>query len=507
MRSVLAVLVGSLGLGCSGNSVSLPSDAPTTIDAAVDATPDAGSDPNEGATSGARIKLVWYQTPDGVKSYIAGLPGPGYYDAQRDEDCGAVRWADGNTYCTPTSMPSVYADAACTTLLGQEQRSTCATAPPRSQMYVRTTGPVAGCGSGVAHLYQRGAQVAASQYYTKNAAGTCVGPASGPPSNFYAAGTEVASTALVPMTVSEPIGAGTLQVRWWQTADGMRAVDRAYDSTLDSDCVPMARYAGSPICFLVAQPAFLFHDAACTQHEAPVATGCQVPPYAQTVTNQVCPKPTVTFFATGAQVASSPLYWNSGSNTCTAITADPANTYYSVGAEVAPTTVQYQPDTTPGHRLELQHFTAPDFSYRSGTLHDTTFGTDCELRPLDDGSVRCLPRNGGLSFVGSAGTGVVSVFDDAACTIPIDLVQVYLGPGGCAAVPTPTLIYRDVVTNGCRVPEVRMVGAVHTNPIHLLSGGVCTAYDPGSIPGVVFHDALAIVPNSSLGTATRVVDP
>src|SRR5258708_4036422 len=97
--------------------------ADTAGEAAVDAPPDtpldAGGDPNEGAISGTRLKLVWYQTADGVKTWIVNSAGPTFFDAQRAEDCRARLWADGATYCTPAPLQAVYTDAGCTTAVGQ----------------------------------------------------------------------------------------------------------------------------------------------------------------------------------------------------------------------------------------------------------------------------------------------------------------------------------------------------------------------------------------------------
>jgi hypothetical protein len=75
-------------------------------DGAIDAPADASPCCNDGATSGTRLKLVWYVTQDGVKVFRG--TGNGYYDTQRSEDCLPNAWSDGNT-CRPCRMDSRFA--------------------------------------------------------------------------------------------------------------------------------------------------------------------------------------------------------------------------------------------------------------------------------------------------------------------------------------------------------------------------------------------------------------
>ena len=51
----------------------------------------SGFDPNDGAHSGARLKLTWYQFTDGTKQFS------GMYDAQNKETCSPYygKWTDG----------------------------------------------------------------------------------------------------------------------------------------------------------------------------------------------------------------------------------------------------------------------------------------------------------------------------------------------------------------------------------------------------------------------------
>src|SRR3569623_274735 len=71
----------------------------------------SGIDPNDGAHSGARLKLTWYQFTDGTKQFS------GMYDAQNKETCSPyyVKRTDVKTYCVPKSgCELVYTNSTCT---------------------------------------------------------------------------------------------------------------------------------------------------------------------------------------------------------------------------------------------------------------------------------------------------------------------------------------------------------------------------------------------------------
>ena len=70
---------------CGGNTAS-PIDA-----SAGDAALDAGVDPNEGARSGSRLKLTWFEFSDGTRQWNS------FYDAERKEGCYPYpAWTDGH---------------------------------------------------------------------------------------------------------------------------------------------------------------------------------------------------------------------------------------------------------------------------------------------------------------------------------------------------------------------------------------------------------------------------
>src|SRR5690349_20382077 len=117
-RALVVLLVA----GC-GSSAGTPRDAP-----AGDATADGGVDPNEGARSGSRLKLTWFELSDGTRQWN------GFYDAERKENCSpSATWTDGHAYCTPDDHGDiVYADASCSQKLGAVLRDpSCSHPPPK----------------------------------------------------------------------------------------------------------------------------------------------------------------------------------------------------------------------------------------------------------------------------------------------------------------------------------------------------------------------------------------
>src|SRR5258706_3736659 len=161
MRGLLcaALIVG----GCSG---SVPATGDATGSGSADS---AAPDPDEGATSGTRLKLTWINFADGTRTWNA------FYDSQRKENCSIYQsWSDGAAYCVPDTSGSVaYLDAACTQRFVQVYRDPVCPLPPAPYTLEWNYTP---CTSQVAHLWQRaGTSTIASSYY-KYSDGSCGGP-------------------------------------------------------------------------------------------------------------------------------------------------------------------------------------------------------------------------------------------------------------------------------------------------------------------------------------------
>lgn len=126
-----------------------------------------GQDLADGAQSGARLKLTWYQFTDGTRQWS------GMYDAQNKELCSPYyrTWADGKHYCTPQSGGSlVYTNSTCTTKALRYYVDSVCPQPPAK--YYLAYDPV-GCTTVPSHLYLRGPQIATASYYYKSSNGTC----------------------------------------------------------------------------------------------------------------------------------------------------------------------------------------------------------------------------------------------------------------------------------------------------------------------------------------------
>src|SRR5271170_4089359 len=100
------------------------SHAPASSDAPAGGGSDAGTNANDGAMSGTRLKLTYYSFTDGTTQWF------GLYDSERKENCSPFdgTWPDGNTYCVPDWSGSVvYSDTKCTNAEVDEYiGSTCA---------------------------------------------------------------------------------------------------------------------------------------------------------------------------------------------------------------------------------------------------------------------------------------------------------------------------------------------------------------------------------------------
>src|SRR3569623_472934 len=135
VRALVLVVIAA----CSGST-------PAAIDAPGSNGSGSGVDPNEGARSGTRLMLTWFDFTDGTRQWN------GFFDAERKESCYPyASWPDGKTYCTLTSYASVvYTDAGCSQKIGEVYRDpSCVQPPPTYLLEYR----YAACNSGPDHLY------------------------------------------------------------------------------------------------------------------------------------------------------------------------------------------------------------------------------------------------------------------------------------------------------------------------------------------------------------------
>jgi hypothetical protein len=431
---------------------------------------DAGIDPNDGAVSGARLKLTWYQFTDGTRQWS------GMYDAQNKELCSPYYppWSDGNTYCTPDSGGEiVYTNAGCTTkALHYYVDSVCPQAPANYYLEYATVG----CESRPAHMYLRGSPITTASYFYKNGNGTC-GPANAAQTYdaFYGFGNQVPNTAFVQLTLGAPTGTGRLGVRYYESADGLRFPWILHDTMLDADCNASYYSDASTAARCVPNDsgyAYYAHDAGCTQPELSLASTCTTPKFAYTFPATSCPGDSETYYTVGAQTTAPPLFEPIGAS-CAAQGTSSNTTYYALGGQVATAPLTYAADTGTAHRIQLIHYTTPEGTrFRDPyTLYDSQMGTDCYPETLPDGTIRCVAYGG----------YIYSYFTSSACTTPIDIVEIYSGPSTCAAPVVPKYARKDVAPNPgtCTYgTEVHTITTPHPSAVYTGAPGSCSVYTP-----------------------------
>ena len=479
-----ALLVALLA-GCSGSP-------PAAIDAPAGGSGDAGIDPNEGAHSGTRLKLTWFDFTDGTRQW------DGFYDAQRKESCYPYSaWPDGKTYCTPDHNASVvYTDASCSQKIGQVYRDpSCVQQPPPYLLEWH----YAACNSGPAHLYLRGAAATAASYYTRNYDGTCAGPYSGASYDFYALGGEITPQMLVEVTTATGTEAGRLATTFYASADGMRLPTRLHDTQLGTDCYPETFADGATTGECIPTTAWYasdFHDASCTQPTVGLASACAAPSYIEYAPKNACPGDLPHLASSTGAIASSPLFYLSG-QTCTAETAGTGVTYYGAGADVPTPTVNRTVDALASHRIQLVHYTTPEgLRFRDYTVYDAQKGTDCYPTALPDGTTVCLPFGG----------FVQTFYRDAQCMQPIDLIEVSVGPQGCNAPPVPKYARKYITpqAGSCDYNiELHQVQAPYAGTVYT-NYGSCAAY---AHPTTALYSISAASSLNEFVSATTSIDP
>ncbi len=489
VAGILAV-TGLPGLWACSPDAPQSSDGPTT-----QGSNDGGLDPNDGAHSGTRLKLTWYQFTDGTKQFS------GMYDAQTKELCSPYYgpWQDGHIYCVPpVGGQVVYTDAGCNAKALRYYVDTVCPQPVPPYYLERAT---VGCQARPAHLYVRGGPLAPAKYYVKNTSGTCGSAvASQSYDAFYTYGAEVATSELAELTLSAPAGAGRVGVRYYESSDGMRFPWMLHDGQLGADCAAEYYSDASSAARCVpddARYAFYAHDALCTQPALSLAASCTAPAYAYTFPATSCPDDSETYYPVGTQLPASPLYYPSGP-ICVATTAASGTTYFGLGASVTPAPLTYAADSGSAHRIQLIHYTTPEGTrFRDPyKLYDSAKNTACYPETLPDGTIRCVADGGYID----------TYYASSACTTQVDVVEIYKGPGTCAAPVVPHYARKDVAPQPgtCAYStEVHAITTPHAGNVYTGSPGNCSLYTP--YEGTLF-DVGPVVPLTDFVSAALTMD-
>ncbi len=481
-RLCLALVVGAAA--CS-------SSVPATSDGKVadTATTDSSSYANDGAKSGARLKITYWAFADGTRSWNA------FYDSQRKENCFiAGPWPDGGYYCSPGGASVNYADAQCKTPIGMVYSATC---PQPAPSYLAEYGYTS-CVWGPQHLYLRGAKINQTQYYYKNNDGTCnTTPVTATGYDFYAAGAEIAPSNLAAITIGQPTGTGTLTQRFATSADGMVMPWSVHDAGLADDCYPSSYDPSGTSAVCVPSDsayAYYLHDMTCTVPEIQQQKGCTPPQSAGYSPDNSCPADPPKYFAMGAKVSNTPLFYDNA-GTCTSTTGATTYDYYTTTNQLTIQTLTRAPDNLPSHRIQLIHDTTSDgLRVRDWSLWDSQQNVECYPTTLPDGSTRCYPY-----------AGYVATYYLAGCTQTVDVAEVYTGPSNCGPPTVPKLAskYISPPAGSCAYSqEIHPVGAAYTGTVYT-NYGTCTAYTPTTTK---LYSIGAAVDPATFASATIVTD-
>ena len=481
-RELLAALFAS---ACSGH-------VSTTTDAPKNGSADSGVDPYDGAVSGTRLKLTWFNFADGTRTWNA------FYDSQRKENCYIYEsWLDGGTYCAPDNSGSiVYTDSGCTQKAIQSYVDpTC----PRMPALYTMEWNFGTCTSQPGHLWTRAGKFSLASYYYKYSDGSCGGPFSGSGYDYYSVGAEVRTADLVRMQLGAPVGAQRLSERFYESSDGLKVPWQIHDAMLGVDCYPAYTPSNNTTTSCApgnAAYAYYYHDNACSQPELEQAKTCQRPQYAVSYPANACPDDPGNYYVVGATVATPPLY-TSGTNTCTATTGTTTNNYYQMDQQLALATVMRAPDSVPGHRIQLVHYTTPDgLKLRDYAMYDSQDAAECYPTTLPDGTIRCVVYGGYTQ----------QFFTNSACSLAIDLVELTTGAASCTAPPVPKYARKYITPppGSCTYStEVHLVGSQYTGAVYTNSG-TCTLY---SHPQSKLYNLGAMVPLTDFVTASISIDP
>jgi hypothetical protein len=477
-------LCALVGAGCSGPTLS--SGDAHVADAAPDAPP-----PDDGARSGARLKLSWFNFADGTRTW------GGFYDAERKEPCFLYDWGDGKTYCVGDDLTSdvVFTNSICTAKVVEVYNDPgCAQPPPKYAIEY----PIATCDYRPTHIYARGAAAGVSQYWYRDNNGGCQGPFTTSANySYYQLGPEMLVSDFVQVTTSSPADTGRLGQRFYQSADGMRRPGPVHDAMLGTDCYP-STYGNDTTgtCNPSASYAYYLGDTACTQPKLDLPSSCAKPQYTAFDDQNSCPADPPRFYTTGNAVGGSPLYYRSQAQ-CVATTPATSTTYYSIGQLISSAPVGHSVEAIEARRLQLMRYTTPEgLATRDYSLYDTTKGVSCYPTTLPDGTYRCMPSGGYIS----------TFYTNSACTQQASFAVVQSGPSSCGLPSPPKFASRYVAPapGSCQYSrEIHPIAGIYTGPVYQ-NYGTCTLYTP-------YNEKLymigATTPVTDFMAATLTTDP
>jgi hypothetical protein len=429
-----------------------------------DATP---VDPDDGAHSGARLKLVWNTFDDGFRQ-VASV-----YDTQLAVGCRPITLSSGYV-CVPDHATLYFTDATCTTPV---MDPTC-----RNYQYALND---------LTHVYQRAGVSAATSFYRFS--GTCQGP-------FGALGTlydvtEIAVSTLDPLVVTQEPG-GRLQPQFYEDADGFRLQTAPYDTMLATTCLPQSVSAGTLGCTpLLAADASYALDSNCTQHVAVSVDPVATPQFAALIDYSGCLTTDLQHFSIGAEIGTPANLYRESTTGCAPMTIANAR-YFQLGPQLSLATMTREHGTVAGRRMQPVYNRGDSVTYRASSMYDSQLDGECGIGFDENGTTRCLLTDLTIS----------SFYSDASCTSQSDFgFEAWFN--GCAAPPLATRGTKVAsVVSQCEV-HLQVVGlASEHGPAFTGTTAMCTPYSLAD-EMVRFYDLGAPIDPAEFALSTLIMDP
>ena len=422
------------------------------------------SSPDE--LSGTRLKLAGVEFGDGQR-WVNTL-----YDSQLDAYCSPVAWSDGNTYCVPSGLATLgFTDAACTQPVALANE--CLSAPVH---YVLDYTQNACNDDSYQQLYTLGSQNSATSYYALYD-GVCGGPVTLPTGfALYDLGQKVPVSDLAILSTRDgSSGSDGLALRSYISTDGVIEDDTLVDTTLGVMCAPQVDplAIGTTTCQPLVDYTPVYYGNNSCSGPAYAIRGCTGTMPAFATVSATCPdlaNPVSYYPITGPTDAPAGGAWQTiADEGCEETPVGSSASYYAVSSSpVTLPSVTVSPLTDACHRVEIVRASGRDASI-STRAYDKQLGAGCYPAMASDGVERCLP-NGAV--------GWNSLYSDAACTSPIDVIMVYVNNPPCpTAVPAYGLISTGLAATACSGEAVYAVGSAFTGPLYSMTNDGCQLYD------------------------------
>ncbi len=412
----------------------------------------------DGARSGSRLKLRWFEPEDGVRQWEA-TPGTTirdghlantevFYDEQLHLMCSAELWADGTTRCTPplelTDL-KLFGDPGCTFQISQH---------PDQFGFLGELDYQ--CGQlRIARAYPVTRTMKFGTIYRHDLDGACR-PAASEDRELGVLGDPVSPSTFATIVTSTSHDDERVQIRYHESDDGMRLPIGLQDELL-GPAVLRQMYA------IPDRPAqeWFWTDADCSgESVVRVEAGCPAP-----VSAYWWPDEVGRYSRVAERVTPSTVY-REGPTGCTAEPHEDSDYYRIIEERLPLADMVTVPDEDPDRRIRVVAASTGTRRARTGVLLDTRFG-DCAFYKFPDGAFRCAPLSEG-AFHHSG------MFSDAACQVPIDVASTGFLYRGYQ----PSTLLLDELASSSGV-EIRDISERYRGPIYNLQEQ-CMPFDFGS---------------------------